>query len=71
MRTVYTMATAGMLLSTMIAQFKGDESTIKDFDVRAYLVEKLESAFLEIQADISLSVQHNVAELLESGYDGT
>lgn len=66
MRTVYTMAAAGMYLSTMIKTFKEDAETIEDFDVRAYLVEKLESAFLEVQADISLAVQNNVAQVLES-----
>lgn len=66
MRTVYTMAAAGMYLSTMIKTFKEDAETIEDFDTRAYLVEKLESAFLEVQADISLAVQSNVAQVIEA-----
>lgn len=43
-----------------------DEEMVKDFDTRAYVAEKLESAFLEVQADISLAVQNNVAQIIES-----
>jgi len=66
MRTVYTMASAGMWLSVLIEKVKTDEEMVKDFDTRAYVAEKLESAFLEVQADISLAVQNNVTQLLES-----
>lgn len=70
MRTVQTMTAAGMILYGWAAQLKKDESIIEDFDVRAYLVEKIEEAFYDIQAEITLAVQDNVAKVLESIEDG-
>lgn len=66
MRTVQTMTAAGMILYSWAAQLKKDESIVEDFDVRAYIVEKIEEAFYDIQAEITLAVQDNVAKVLES-----
>lgn len=65
MKTLKSMALAGMHLQTMIETIKANEDVVPDFDARAYLVSQLESAFLDIQTDIILMVNGSVQERIE------
>lgn len=67
MRNLYNMASAGMMLSLLISAVQNGEfdETVKDYETRKYLTEKLEEAFFSIQSDITeavVSVAQNLAE---------
>ena len=68
MRTIQTISLAGMQLATMIDAIKTDDSIVQDFDVRAYLVEKLEDTFLDIQTEIMLMMQGTIQERIAEAY---
>lgn len=51
MRTILNMSKAGMTLQLLIDKAKTDDLGL-DFDSRAYLVDKLEAAYYDIQSDI-------------------
>ena len=61
MRQIRNMCEAGMLLNTLTEQIKEGAVTVTTFDTKTYLVEKLESLFYDIQADISLAVSNALA----------
>lgn len=68
MRTIQTISLAGMQLATMIDAIKTDDSIVQNFDVRAYLVEKLEDTFLDIQTEIMLMMQGTIQERIAEAY---
>ena len=59
MRTLYNMSMAGMTLAAMADAIKKGEADLpsaKDYDTRAYLIEKLDEAFYSVQSDITAAV---------------
>lgn len=68
MRTIYNLATAGMMMSYMVDAIKRGEwdKSFPDFETRKYFVEKLEEAFFSIQGDITEAVVTAAQNMAES-----
>ena len=56
------MCKAGMVMGMIEAMIKKNENI--DFDTRTYLADKLNDAFFNIQADISLAVANHLGEVV-------
>ena len=62
------MASAGMMMSLLISAVQDGQfdETVKDYETRKYLTEKLEEAFFSIQSDITEAVVSVAQNLTES-----
>lgn len=58
MATLKQMCEAGMMMGMLKEQIKTNETIA--FDTRVYLADKLDDAFFDIQADISLAVASSI-----------
>lgn len=67
MATLKQMCEAGMMMQLIEQKVKENESI--NFDTRIYLADKLNDAFFNIQADISLAVAEGIGFVGEGGDD--
>ena len=67
MATLKEMCEAGMIMKVLEERVKTNESI--NFDTRIYLADKLDDAFFNIQADISLAVAEGIGFVREDGDD--
>ncbi len=67
MATLKQMCEAGMLLTMMENTVKTNESI--DFDTRIYLADKLNDAFFNVQAEISLAISSSLDIMGEENDD--
>ncbi len=65
MATLKQMCEAGMMMQLLEQKVKENESI--NFDTRIYLADKLDDAFFNIQADISLAVAEGIGFMGEDG----